>query len=128
MKHLKRFENDLEPKVMKMPKKEIITLLEDYLVDLYFDYDDDDVIDLDECPFVTELATLHQRDYFEEIYDDWNQIKKMNISKIEFLKICDELIENAKKKIKKFIEEDPTLLKYTDDDEFDIYQTRKYNL
>jgi hypothetical protein len=127
MKHLKRFENDWEPKVMKMPKKEIIALLEDYLVDLYFDYDDD-VIDLDECPFVTELATLHQRDYFEEIYDDWNQIKKMNISKIEFLKICDELIENAKKKIKKFIEEDPTLLKYTDDDEFDIYQTRKYNL
>jgi hypothetical protein len=127
MKHLKTFENGLEPKVMKMPKKEIIDLLEDYLVDLYFDYEDD-VIDLDECPFVTELATLHQKDYFEEIYDDWNPIKKMNISKIEFLKICDELIENAKKKIKKFIEEDPTLLKCTDDDEFDIYQTRKYNL
>ena len=127
MKYLKKFENDWEPKVMKMPKKEIITLLEDYLVNLYFE-DSDDVSDLDDCPFVTELATLHQRDYFEEIYDEWNwnTIKTMNISKREFLKICDELIENAKDKIRKFVDKEPELLQYAEG--YDIYDTRKYNL
>ena len=126
MKYLKRFENDWEPKVMKMPKKEIITLLEDYLVDLYFDYEEEDSINLDNCPFVTELATLHQREYFDEIYDDWNPIKKMNISKREFIKICDELIENAKKEIIKYVEKDTQLMQYVEG--YGIYDIKKYNL
>lgn len=114
-------------------KLDIIEKIKNNVTHLTFDYEDLGGLDIDDCPFATEAAIIHQKDYIEDIY--WNLendgINKMSIK--DFKKIYNDLIETSKIKMLNMIKKDPSLyLIWKDIINIDVPQwiidTKKYNL
>jgi len=121
MKYLKRFETEIS-------EKDKIDKIEEYVMDLYLDYaNDPGSKSIEDCPFVTELAILYQRDYIKDLYDDWASDYIYRFENFEdFKNLYTNMIKSAKEKLRKIVDDDPSLFKYCED--CDIYDTNKYNL
>jgi len=106
MKYIKTFE-----KLNKYEEAGIIEIIKNE-VDATTFIDDDTDIDDANCPFLTELALLHQKDYIDEIYDsvkidDAHSLEMENVSLEDFTKVYNKLLKKAPKKIIDYLKKEP---------------------
>lgn len=109
MKYLKKYE-----KISQLDKGALeyqIKVAADEISDCYIeDYD----LDVEDCPFLTELNILHQKDYIKDLYFDINW-KNNNgddfndLSLKDFKKTYKELIKKSEKAILKYLKKEPEL-------------------
>ena len=96
MKYIKKYENIWD----KYRKSEIIRRIEDQVCewtydDINVDFQNDYGIDIDECPFATELAIINQKDYVDDLCENFNMEEYLE----DFRKLYNELVEKSKQKI-----------------------------
>lgn len=133
MKYLKYFE-----KLNKYQEADVIEIIRS-TIDAYTFVDD---YDMDHnCPFITELALIHQKEYIKELYyslkdEASDDDKELNVSLDDFTKIYNKLLKKAPEAILNYLLKQPELYKkykdYFDDYGLDIpdfiINANKYNL
>jgi hypothetical protein len=96
-----------------------------------YDDDDNELLNIDDCPFYTEINILYQQEYIEELYWDYEWSENLTIG--EFRRVYKKLISEAEKTIIKQLEDNPKLYdEYKDYIYIDvpdwIVQQNKYNI
>lgn len=110
MKYIKAYENIWD----KYKKAEIIRKIKDQVNewtydDINVDFQTDYGVDIDDCPFATELAIIHQRKYVNELCDILCDYKNTSEVLEDFRKLYAELIEQSKQKIIDDLTKNPNL-------------------
>ena len=117
MKYIKRYDSNkyVRPSIYELSfdknsslEEQIIDYVNDVTYNNYISYQND----IDECPFATEMAILHQQNYIDDLYVNLSTDSFYNIEKykqIDFIRKYNELIKKARKKIYDELKKDPSL-------------------